>query len=234
MDNLVFYWNGLFSNTLSSTLTYFIKIQLLGIQICLANFFFFRISIFDIIAFWNLEMAFFILFHVITFVQYWLLIHWNIELALLIAFEYKLLFEQWLLNHLKEVAIFELCRLNRKSSPGAECLILFLLKFSRSICTCQILNCIDVVLCHISPGTYALRNIIQRPDLIFIFKEAIKKRNQSCSLGQAGGKWKEEGNILAGNVFCLQTFFVFIVKAKIKIELLFNRFISGFIFFHAF
>jgi hypothetical protein len=32
----------------------------------------------------------------------------------------------------------------------------------------------------------------------------------------------------------LQTFFVFIVKAKIKIELIFNRFISGFIFFHAF
>jgi hypothetical protein len=62
--------------------------------------------IFDIIAFWNLEMAFFILFHAVTFIQYWLLIHWNIELALLIAFEYKLLFEQWLLNHLKEVAIF--------------------------------------------------------------------------------------------------------------------------------
>jgi hypothetical protein len=32
----------------------------------------------------------------------------------------------------------------------------------------------------------------------------------------------------------LQTFFVFIVKAKVKIELIFNWFISGFIFFHAF
>ena len=166
-------------------------------------------------------MAFFILFHVITFVQNRLLINWNIELALLIAFEYKLLFEQWLLNHLKEVAIFELCWLNRKSSPGAERLIFSLLKFFRSICTCQLLYCIDVVLCHISPGTYALRNIIHGPDLIFIFKEAIKKRNQSCSLGQAGGKRKEEGDIFVGNVFCLQTFFVFFEKAKkakVKLE----------------
>ena len=31
LDNLVFYWNGRFTDTLSSALTFFIKIQLLGI-----------------------------------------------------------------------------------------------------------------------------------------------------------------------------------------------------------
>ena len=74
---------------------------------------------------------------------------------------------------------------------------------------------------------------MHRSYLIIISEETINKRSQVCSLCQASGKGKEEGNILGGNVFCLQTFFVFFEKAKVKLELIFERFILGFIFLKA-